>query len=71
MDLANLQTLRKQLREHLEFLERFEAKLAAGEALVAPSDRQNIQSSIADFRLYLALTDSQVDGQGQRSEPTV
>jgi hypothetical protein len=30
MDLANLQTFRKQLREHLEFLERFEAKLAAG-----------------------------------------
>jgi hypothetical protein len=71
MDLVNLQTLRMQLREHLEFLERFEAKLAAGEAAVAPADRQSIQSSIADFRLYLALTDSQADELGQGSEPTV
>jgi len=64
MDLANLQTLRKQLRQHLEFLERFEAKLAAGEAVVAPTDRQSIQSSIADFRLYLALTENEADEQG-------
>ena len=71
MDLANLQTLRKQLREHLEFLERFEAKLVAGEAVVAPTDRQSIQSSIADFRLYLALTESDEDEQGPSGQPTV
>jgi hypothetical protein len=45
MDLANLQTLRRQLGKHLEFLERFEAPVAAGEAVVAPTDRENIQSS--------------------------
>jgi len=71
MDLANLQTLRKQLRQHLEFLERFEAKLAAGEAVVAPTDRQSIQSSIADFRLYLALTENDADEQGLGGQPTV
>ena len=71
MDLVNLQTLRMQLREHLEFLERFEAKLAAGEAAVAPADRQSIQSSIADFRLYLALTESDDDEQGPSGQPTV
>ena len=43
MDLVNLQTLRMQLREHLEFLERFEATVAAGEAVVAPTDRENIR----------------------------
>jgi hypothetical protein len=71
MDLANVQTLRRQLGKHLEFLERFEATVAAGEAVVAPTDRENIQSSIADFRLYLALTESDVDEQGPSSEPTV
>jgi hypothetical protein len=44
--------------------------VAAGEAVVAPTDRENIQSSIADFRLYLALTESDVE-QGPSSEPTV
>jgi hypothetical protein len=39
--------------------------------VVAPTDRENIQSSIADFRLYLALTESDVDEQGPSSEPTV
>ena len=43
MDLANLQTLRRQLGKHLEFLERFEATVAAGEAVVAPTDRENIR----------------------------
>ena len=62
---------RRQLGKHLEFLERFEATVAAGEAVVAPTDRENIQSSIADFRLYLALTESDVDEQGPSSEPTV
>jgi hypothetical protein len=71
MDLANLQTLRKQLREHLEFLERFETKLVAGDAVVAPTDRQSIQSSIADFRLYLALTENEADEQGLGGQPTV
>jgi hypothetical protein len=67
MDDAAFQTFRTQLREHLEILQ---AKLAATDALVAPSDRQSIQTSIADFRLYLALTENQSDraGPDERAE---
>jgi hypothetical protein len=57
MDLANLETLRRQLREHFDFLERFAATLAIDEA-VALADLHVIHSLIGDFRLYLALTES-------------
>lgn len=56
------QAFRDQLREHLKFLEQFEAKLASGEAVVAPADRESIQTSIAEFRLYLELTEDEDKG---------
>lgn len=51
------QAFHERLLRDLDFLEELYAKLASGNAIVDPDEREGIQTSIADFRLYLAVTE--------------